>query len=554
MGSKDPYGGRFYQLYRSFLTACIRRRWITMAVVAACFLAALIGFGSVKQSFFPDSTRPQFYVDFWFPEGTSIQETSNQMTRVEEKLKSMGGVNHLTTLIGGGSVRFLLTFSPENPYYSFARVLIDVDDYKRIAGMKDEIRQQLNAILPQTVVQVRQFVNGNSTGGKIQLRIYGPDQKVLRRLAAKAEAVMLDDPTTEYVRNEARNMVKVVRPQVADVQARQAGMTRPDICRAIASAIEGTQTGVYREKDELLPIVARQPESERVDLDNLGAIPVWSPAAQKMIPADQVVTGFAVEFEDPYIWRRNRSKMITLHSDPVTGLPSELFARIKPKIEKALNVDVGQIFGKRFGPDEDPFKQFEAETLTVRYQDSWPLKGMPGYSMAWGGDAENSAKAGASLGATIPIFFGLMVLIILILFNSIKKTLVIWLTVPLAIIGVTVGLLMLNQPFGFMALLGLLSLAGMLVKNAVVLIDEIDTQLTGGKPAFRAVVDSGVSRLIPVSMAASTTILGMLPLLQDAFFVGMAVTIMFGLGFATLLTLIVVPVLYAIFFRVENEV
>ncbi len=551
--TKDPYDGKFFQVYRSFLSGCIKHRWITMAVVGGCFISALIGFGSVKKSFFPDSTRPQFYADFWFPEGASIEYTARQMTMVEEKLKSMEGVLHVTTQVGGGSPRILLTYTPENPYYSFARVLIDVDDYKRIAGMKGEIRRELQALLPQAIIQIRQFVNGPSTGGKIQLRVYGPDQAVLRRLAAKAEAVMLDDPATEFVRNESRNMVKVVRPQMADVQARHAGIDRPDLSRAIESAIEGTRTGVYRERDELLPIIARLPETERIDMDNLGAIPVWSPAAQKMIPADQMVTGFATEFENPYIWRRNRSKMITIHSDPLKGLPSELFARIKPKIEKALNVDVGLVLRKRFGPDEDPFKEFDATTLTVQYQDAWPLKDMPGYSMAWGGDAEMSAKAGASLGATIPIFFGLMVLIIIFLFNSIKKTLVIWLTVPLAIIGVTVGLLMLRQPFGFMALLGLLSLAGMLIKNAVVLIDEIDTQLAGGKPAFQAVVDSGVSRLIPVSMAAATTILGMMPLLKDAFFVAMAVTIMFGLGFATLLTLIVVPVLYAIFFRVKYE-
>jgi len=536
---KDPYGGKFYQLYRSFLSSCIRYRWVTMAVVAACFFGALLGFGHVKNSFFPDSTRPQFFADFWFPEGTSIEETAGQMKRVEEKLKTMEGVQHLTTQIGGGAPRFMLTYTPENPYYSFARVLIDVDDYKRIAGMRNQARQELQTLLPQAVIQVRVFVNGPSTGGKIQLRIYGPDQKVLRELAAKAEAIMLDDPDTEYVRNEARNMVKVVRPVMAEIQARRAGIDRPDLSRAIESAVEGTRAGVYREADELLPIIARLPEAERVDLDNLGALPVWSPAAQKMIPAGQVVTGFETEFENPYIWRRNRAKMITLHSDPIEGLPSELFARIKPTIEKMLNVDAGLVLGKRFGPDEDPFRDYNATTLTVRYQDKWPLKGMPGYSMAWGGDAESSAKASASLGATIPIFFGLMVLII------------IWLTVPLAIIGVTVGLLMLDQPFGFMALLGLLSLAGMLIKNAVVLIDEIDTQLAGGKPAFQAVVDSGVSRLIPVSMAASTTILGMLPLLQDAFFVAMAVTIMFGLGFATVLTLIVVPVLYTIFFRIK---
>jgi len=291
-----------------------------------------------------------------------------------------------------------------------------------------------------------------------------------------------------------------------------------------------------------------------VDLDNLGAIPVWSPVAGNMIPLDQVVSSFKTEFEDANLWRRNRTSMLKIHSDPRGGLlPSELLARIKPKIEQTLNVDVGQVLGKDFGPEEDPFANFNDRTLKVGEADIWPLKGMPGYYMAWGGDAEGSARAGASLGATVPIFFGLMVLIVLMLFNSIRKTLVIWLTVPLSIIGVTAGLLMFNQPFGFMALLGLMSLSGMLIKNAVVLLDEINVQLDSGKAAFQSIVDSGVSRLIPVSMAASTTILGLIPLLGDAFFVAMAVTIMFGLGFATVLTLIVVPVLYAVFFKVPYE-
>ena len=200
---------------------------------------------------------------------------------------------------------------------------------------------------------------------------------------------------------------------------------------------------------------------------------------------------------------------------------------------------------------EEPFADYTDQTLPIRWNDAIPLKGMPGYYMAWGGENEDAVKAQNSIAGSIPIFFGLMVLIVVFLFNSIRKTLVIWLTVPLAIIGVTVGLLMFKQPFGFMALLGFMSLAGMLIKNAIVLIDQIDTELASGKPGFQAIVDSGVSRLIPVSMAALTTILGMVPLLQDAFFVAMAVTIMFGLGFATLLTLIVVPVLYAIFFRVK---
>jgi multidrug efflux pump subunit AcrB len=551
---KDPYGGVLYRVYRSFLIVCIRFRWITLAVVVAMFVAAIVGFGSVKNSFFPDSTRPQFYIDFWFPEGTDVEETSREMVRAEESLSGREGVTHLTTQIGGGSPRFLLTYTPESNYASFARMLVDVDDYKRIPGMVDDVQDEMEGLFPQAIIQVRQFVLGPSTGGKIQLRISGPDPAELRRLAGKVEAIMLEDPNTQYVRNEWRSKIKVVRPQLSEAQANRAGITRPDLADAIATAVEGTKVGVYRERDELLPIISRAPASERVDLENLGAIPVWSPVARQMIPVDQVVSGFKTEFEDANLWRRNRTSMLKIHSDPRDGLlPSELMQRVKPQVEQALNVDVGQVLGKKFGPDEDPFANFTDKTLKVGEGDIWPLKGMPGYYMAWGGDAESSARAGAALASTLPIFFGLMVLIVLMLFNSIRKTLVIWLTVPLSIIGVTAGLLMFNQPFGFMALLGLMSLSGMLIKNAVVLLDEINVQLDSGKAAFQSIVDSGVSRLIPVSMAASTTILGLIPLLGDAFFVAMAVTIMFGLGFATVLTLIVVPVFYAVFFKVPYE-
>ena len=553
-GDTDPYGGALFRIYRGFLTQCIRFRWVTLVVVVAMFVASIVGFGSVRQSFFPDSTRPQFYVDFWFPEGTDIEETSRQMARAEKAFLEREGVAHVTTQIGGGSPRFLLTYTPESNYPSFAQTLVDVDDYRTIPGIVDDVQDEMEALFPQAIIQVRQFVLGPSTGGKIQLRISGPDPAELRRLAGKAESIMLEDPNTQYVRNEWRSKIKVVRPQMSEAQANRAGITRPDIAAAIATAVEGTKVGIYRERDELLPIIARAPASERVDLDNLGAIPVWSPVANGMIPLDQVVSSFDTEFEDANLWRRDRTSMLKIHSDPRDGLlPSELMARIKPKIEKALNVDVGKVLGKKFGPDEDPFAKFDDGTLKVGDSDIWPLKGLPGYYMAWGGDAESSAKAGAALGATVPIFFGLMVLIVLMLFNSIRKTLVIWLTVPLSIIGVTVGLLLLNQPFGFMALLGLMSLSGMLIKNAVVLLDEINVQLDSGKAAFHAIVDSGVSRLIPVSMAASTTILGLIPLLGDAFFIAMAVTIMFGLGFATVLTLIVVPVLYAVFFKVPFE-
>ncbi|NIO04368.1 MAG: AcrB/AcrD/AcrF family protein [Proteobacteria bacterium] len=547
-GQEDPYAGKFYKMYGSLLSASIRYRWITMAVVVCLFVGALIGFGSVKNSFFPDSTRPQFYVDFWLPEGTDIHETVREMARAEETLLARDGVTRVTTQVGGGSPRFLLTYTPEYPYYSFGRILVDVDDYKRIPVMVSEVQGELETLFPAAIVQVRKFILGPSTGGKIQLRLYGPDSEVLRRLAVEAKGVLLDDPNAKAVRDEWRSKVKVLRPQLAEAQARRAGVERPDLARAVENVFDGTKAGVYRERDELLPIIARAPETERVDLDSLDAIQIWSPAAQQMIPAGQVVTGFKVEFEDPYVWRRNRIKMLKIHADPREGLPSELFARVKPKIEKALGVDAEQILGRSVDSEE-----WDATTIPVRWDDMLPLKARPGHYMAWGGEAEDSAKATARLSASIPIFFGLMVLIVLFLFNSIRKTLVIWLTVPLSIIGVAVGLLLFNQPFGFMSLLGLMSLSGMLIKNAIVLIDQIGLELESGKAPFQAIVDSGVSRLIPVSMAAMTTILGMMPLLQDAFFIAMAVTIMFGLGFATILTLIVVPVLYAIFFRVPYQ-
>jgi multidrug efflux pump subunit AcrB len=550
---KDPYGGAMYKMYKGVLSTSIRHRWITVGVVIVMFVGAIVGFGSVKNSFFPDSTRPQFYVDFWFPEGTHIDQTVQHMERAEKFLQAREGVLHLATEIGGGQPRFLLTYSPEYPYHSFGRILIDVDDYRQIPSMTKTMQAELEQEFPDAIISVRLFVNGPSTGGKMQLRLYGPEAQHLRALASKAEAVILDEPNARAVRNEWRNKVKVVRPQMAEAQARRAGVDRSQLARAFESAVEGTTTGVYRERDELLPIIARSPEIERVDLDNLGTIQVWSPAAQTMIPADQLVTGFSTEFEDPYIWRRNRTKMIKIHADPRRGLPSEMMAKLKPKIEQALNVDLAAVLGEHIDPEQDPFANHTATTLVVHENDKWPIKGMPDYYMAWGGEMEDSAKANAALGGKIPIFFGLMVLMVLWLFNSIKKTLIIWLTVPLSIIGVTVGLLLLSQPFGFMSVLGLMSLSGMLVKNAIVLIDEIDVQIASGKEQLQAIIDSGVSRLIPVMMAALTTILGMLPLLQDAFFVAMAVTLMFGLGFATVLTLIVVPVLYAIFFRVPNN-
>ncbi len=544
----DAYSGKFFVYYRTFLAFCIRFRWGTVSVVALMFVASLLGFGNIKQSFFPDSTRAQFYIDYTYPDGIHIAETSRQMAMAEDWLLEQEELVHVATEIGGSQPRFLLTYSPQGGGPMYARQIVDVDDYTIIPALTRRIQGELEKRFPDGNVNVRMFINGPNEGGRIQARITGPDPEVLRQLGDKAMAVLLAEPRARGVRNEWGNPIKVIRPQMAEAQARRAGITRPMLAQALESSVQGTVSGVYRERDELLQIVARAPAGERADLGNLESIQIWSPVARGMVPVGQMVDGISTEFELSKIGRRDRTRMLRLHADAEYGLPSELLAVVKPKIEQALGVDVEQVLGHEVDLDK-----WDAKTLKVSYLGKVPLKGMPGYYLGWGGEIEDSARSQGFLIPYVKIFFGLMVLMVVMLFNSIKKTMIIWLTVPLSLIGVTLGLLLLSQPFGFMSLLGLMSLAGMLIKNAIVLIDQIDLELSSGKPGLQAIIDSGVSRLIPVSMAAMTTILGMIPLLKDAFFVSMAVTIMFGLGFATILTLIFVPVLYAIFFKVPSE-
>ncbi len=545
----DAYDSGFYHTYRSLLEKAIRYRWLSLGVTTVVFLSALFGFGWVKNSFFPDSTRPQFYVDVWYPQASDTSTTLSNIQEIEAKLADYEHVTHVTTQIGGGSPRFLLTYTPEQPGLNFARLLVDVDDYRILGDITQQIQSDLEVLQPGTIINTRQFVLGPATGGKIQLRISGPDPDELRRLAAAAAGVISSHPNVKGFRDEWGERVQMIEPVMADAQAQKLGLDRADIANAMAFSVDGVRAGTYREGDELIPIIARAPLNERRSLQNFDQAPIWSPVAQQMVPMGQAVSRFDVGFEDAHIWRQDRVTMLRLHFDQRTGLSSELLNDIKADVEKALNVDLTTYLGHPPGAEVE----HTASTIPIRYRDRIPIEGMPGYYFAWGGENEDSVKASVSIAASVPVFFGMMIFTVLALFNSVRKTLVIWLVVPLAIVGVTAGLLMFNQPFGFMALLGFMSLAGMLIKNAIVLVDQIDVELEAGQPPVKAVLESGVSRLIPVAMAALTTILGMLPLLGDAFFVAMAVTIMFGLGFATILTLIVVPVLYATIFRFRSE-
>lgn len=511
-GTQDPYGGAFYRGYKGFLQGCLRFRWLTVAVVLGMFITSLWGFGFVQRSFFPPSTRPQFMIDFWMPQGTHIDDTTRQVASIEEYLMKKDGVTHITSLIGKGGLRFLLTYTPEKMNSAYAQLLVNVDNFERVNDLIPVIERDLAESYPQALSFVSKFELGPGANGKIRARFKGPDPNVLRNLAGQAEAIMHADGNAKGIRTDWRQRVKVLRPILAEEQANLNGIQRQDVANVLLQGFQGAQVGVYREKDLLLPIILRAPEVERSNVESINHLQIWSPAAQKMIPLRQVVSGFETTFEDEIIYRRDRKRTITVFADPRFGPASVLLARLMPQIE-AIEV-----------PED--------------------------YELEWGGELEDTAKAQGPLIASIPFFLLAMVLITITLFNSLRQPLVIWLLVPLAMIGVTVGLLAFNQPFGFMSLLGILSLAGMLIKNAIVLIDEINLQLSEGKETLLAIVDSGVSRLRPVAMAAATTALGMIPLLFDAFFIAMAVTIIFGLMFATLLTMIVLPVLYAMVYRV----
>ncbi|CAB1083218.1 multidrug transporter AcrB [Alkalispirochaeta odontotermitis] len=547
----DPYAGKLYQLYRSGLTAAIRFRWMTIGAVIGLFALAIFGFGYLDNLFFPPSTRPQFMVEIQFREGIHIRETQQKVAKIEKYLDKTDGVTMTAAAIGAGHPRFLVTYNvPIDIGSHYSIILVSVEDYEIINQIFQTVQSDLEGMFPDAVINAKKFNLGPGAGGKIQLRINGPDPVELRRMADNTKAIIEGDPDAKAVRDEWGPKVKTVRPILAESRARRVGIDRRMVSERLQTNYTGTLAGVYREGIELIPIYARAPVSDRETVEDMADIPVISPVTREKIPFLQVVDHLVTANEDNRLSRYNRRPMIKVHADARYGLPSEVLNRVKPKIEQTLGVDAAAYLGRSVNTDG---QNFTAGTIPIKYDDIVPLKNKPGYFIAWSGEAEDSADAITQLAASIPIYFGMMILVVIFLFNAFRQPLIIWLTVPLAIIGVTAGLLIFNQPFGFMALLGVMSLSGMLIKNAIVLIDQIDLEIREGKERFQAVVDSGVSRMMPVCMAALTTIMGMIPLLQDGFFVAMAVTIMFGLGFATVLTLVFVPVLYATFFKIPYK-
>jgi len=442
-------------------------------------------------------------------------KTRDDILNIDHYLRSLDGVANTSSFVGGGATRFTLVYSPESPTSAYGQIIITTKTLEDIPRIEKLLLDYTAKNFPDSEPKTKALRIGPGRDAKIEARISGPDPVMLRKLSQQVQKIMADDGGAINIRDDWRQPVKVIRPIYNEKAARQLGVTREQLSSAMLTAFDGQQVGLFKDGIRLLPIIMRPPQVERTDVGSIRDIPVYSPVLHTTVPVGQVVSSFKTEWADAKIRKRNRVYTITPSCDPAQGLATVLLDRIKPQIE-AMQLP-------------------------------------PGYMLEWGGEFEDSRDANDAINSSLPAGFLTMIVIVILLFGKIRQPLIIWLTVPLAIIGITAGLLSMNVAFGFMGLLGALSLVGLLIKNAIVLIEEIDMNIAAGKESYNAILDSAVSRMRPVMMAASTTILGMAPLLSDVFFLDMAVVIMFGLGFASVLTLIVVPVLYAIFFNIKPQ-
>ncbi len=515
-GAGTEKQGRFLTAYGGLVRKLLRKRILTVGSVVGLFVLSLWGFRFVKPGFFPSSTAPQFVVDFWLPQGTDIARTDEGIRQIEQYVAGLDGVTDVQTSVGAGGLRFMLVYSPASPNGAYAQLLVKVEDYKQIDGLMPLIKAHIDAKFPDAQGKVWQFRLGPGGGAAVEATFMGPSPAVLRELANEAKAIMVEDGGAQSIKDNWRQPVHFVEPIYSESKGRRAGVSREDLAMATQVNFSGKTVGVYREGDDLVPIVSRAPASERGGIEDIKNIQVLSSTTGRTVPIRQVSEGFRTSWRDGLLRREDRRWTIKAQSDPMPGeLASGLQARLTPKIE-AMEL-----------PD--------------------------GYTLEWGGELGDSQKSNDNLASTIPYGLLAMVLIVFILFGSVRQPLVIWLVVPLALIGVVLGLIVTGSPLEFMAILGLLSLSGLLIKNAIVLVDQINVEIKSGKPRHDALVDSAVGRLRPVMMGTLTTVLGVIPLFLDAFFKSMAVVLVFGLLFATVLTLVIVPVLYAIFFRIRSE-
>ena len=516
----EMFNSAFYNIFRKAVNWCVQYRWITIAATVLIFALGIVGMGKVQQQFFPDSSRPEIMLDIWFPEGTSFAANELTAKLVEARLLEEEGVTSVSTWVGSGVPRFYLPLDQVFPQTNVSQFIVLPKDLK----VRESLRIKLPALLatefPEVRGRVKLLPNGPPVPYPVQFRVVGNDPLVLRERADEVKAAMRENANTRGVNDNWNESVKVLRLEVDQSKARALGVTSQSIAQASRTILSGTNVGQFREGDKLIDIVLRQPLDERNAITDI-ANAYLPTASGKSIPLTQVAKP-VFTWEPGVMWRENRDYAITVQGDIVEGLQgATVTEELRPRL-KAI-------------------------------EDKWKAQGLTGYRIQVAGAVEESSKGSASIAAGIPIMLFLTFTLLMLQLQSFSRALLVFLTGPLGIAGVAGALLMLGRPFGFVALLGVIALMGMIQRNSVILIDQIEQDRARGVPAWDAIVESAVRRLRPIVLTAAAAVLAMIPLSRSVFWGPMAVAIMGGLIVATALTLLALPAMYAAWFRVKRE-
>ena len=509
----DIYNTAFYNRFRSLVTTCVRQRWLVIAITLGLFILSIVGFGKVQQQFFPDSTRPELIIDLRLAEGVSYAATDRQVMKLESWLNQQKGIDNYVSYIGSGSPRFYLPLDQQLAQRSFGQFVLLTTSSEAREALRSKLLKLFQNDFPALRASVLRLENGPPVGFPVQFRVLGSNLDEIRGVAHKIADIMRANPNLTGVQLDWEEPSKVVHVQVDQSKARLLGVSSTEIANILNGAIQGLYTSEYREGIERIDLMVRGSAIERNHLSHLPDLMIPTQTG-KSVPLSQIAK-ITYGFEEGVIWRRNRVTNITVRAN--------LQGNIQAPVVSA---------------------QIEEKLKTVRQQ--LPL----GVEIETGGAVEESAKGGKSVAAGVPLFLITVLTLLMLQLQSFSRVALVLLTAPLGLIGVTLFLLVFDKPFGFVAMLGTIALSGMIMRNSVILVDQIDQDKAAGKEEWEAIVESTIRRFRPIVLTAAAAILAMIPLTRSAFFGPMAVAIMGGLTVATLLTVLFLPALYAAWFRV----
>ena len=513
--NKDPYDKPFYHKFASILGVLIKKKTLTLGSMVVLFIISLVIMGMMPQNFFPSLDKPYFRADIFYPDGYSIRDVEKEMKQVEAHLLQQPEVKRISTTFGSTPLRYYLASTSVGPKPNFANILIELTDSKYTKEYEENFDQYMKANYPNAITRTTLFKLSPAVDAAIEIGFIGNNVDSLVMLTNKVLEIMHRDDDLINVRNSWGNKIPVWKPVYSPERAQPLGVSRQSMAQSIQIGTSGMTLGEYREGDQVLPILLKDNTVDSFRINDLRTLPVFG-TTQETTTLEQVVSEFDFQYKFSNVKDYNRQMVMMAQADPRRGVNAiAAFNKIWKEVQEEIQVPEG-------------------------------------YTMKYFGEQESQAESNAALAANMPLTFFLMFITLLFLFRTYRKPIVILLMLPLIFIGIVLGLILLGKSFDFFSVLGLLGLIGMNIKNAIVLVDQIDIEAASGKAPLNAVISATTSRIIPVAMASGTTILGMLPLLFDAMFGGMAATIMGGLLVASALTLFVLPVAYCAIHKIKG--